>query len=233
MNVCILEDEIETASVIKSFVLKYCFENNIFVNVTIFNDSFDLIESKKFNYDIFLLDIQLPHINGMDVGKKIREENSNTVIIFITNLANFAIQGYSVGALDFILKPVSYNTFSFRFKNACNLVQTIMKRNVTLVLDGKLRSIDSNEILYFEIMDHKIVVHTLKKTYFAYGTLKEIEKSLSNVSSMYERCNSCYLVNLYNIKEIDKDSVLIGNVSLKISKNKKKNFIKKYRESFL
>ena len=82
-------------------------------------------------------------------------------------------------------------------------------------------------------MDHKIAVHTLKKTYFAYGTLKEIEKSLSNVSSMYERCNSCYLVNLYNIKEIDKDSVLIGNVSLKISKNKKKNFIKKYRESFL
>lgn len=231
MNVAILEDEMEMASQVSLYVQRFCKDNDIPVNISVFHNGFDLLECNNLDYEIFLLDIQLPVMNGMDVGLKIRQVNKTAVIMFITNSVEYAIQGYSVGALDYILKPISYDSFAFRFKNACEVIKKTIGKKIVISVDGKTIVLDSNDILYFEIMDHNIVVHMPNETFNIYGTLKEIESKLDD--ARFARCNSCYLVNLLKIQRIENDLVIVNNNSLKISKSKRKDFLNSFRRRFL
>ena len=72
-------------------------------------------ENYKMIFDIIIFDIDMPGINGIDTARKLREMDSNVTIIFVTNIAQYAINGYEVDAVDYILKPVSYYDFSMKF----------------------------------------------------------------------------------------------------------------------
>ena len=83
------------------------------------------------------MDIEMPHLNGMEAAQKIRELDKEVVIVFITNMAQYAIKGYEVDALDFILKPLNYYTFSMRFTRAVGRVKNREGKRICLNLpDG-------------------------------------------------------------------------------------------------
>ena len=118
MRIAVVEDEQEQRDLLSGYIQKFAQETNTQHTVDLFENGLKLLEDFKPEYDIILLDIEMPGINGMETAEQIRALDENVVLMFITNMAQYAVGGYSVGALDFVLKPINYTTFSIRFSRA-------------------------------------------------------------------------------------------------------------------
>ena len=145
--------------------------------------------------------------------------------MFITNLKQFALKGYKVFALDFLVKPVSYAAFS-----------TMMDRvrtRITLRGDGDLyiRNAEGGyhvriaDIRYVEIVRHYLVYHTVNGDIRVWGSLTDAEKLLPAAS--FARCNSCFLVNLAYVDKVEGSDLYIGKDVLAVSRGKRNEFMKR------
>ena len=83
-------------------------ENGEVFNITVYSDGDQIVHKYKSQFDIILMDVEMKFMDGMSAAEEIRKVDTEVVIIFITNMAQYAIRGYAVDALDYVLKPVSY-----------------------------------------------------------------------------------------------------------------------------
>ena len=118
LEIAIVEDEENYRNVLCEYLKKYEQETGQEIHMSVFTDGDEIVENYTAKYDIILMDIEMQFMNGMDAARKIREVDKAVIIIFITNMAQYAIQGYEVDALDYILKPISYFAFSQRIQRA-------------------------------------------------------------------------------------------------------------------
>ena len=135
-KVAIVEDSIKDFTLLKSYLEQYEKENNIEFNIQCFENGIRFLDKFSANYDIIFMDIDMPYMNGLEVSKKIREIDKTVVLIFVTNLSQYAVNGYEVEALDYIVKPISYFNFSIKScwavfiiccsKSLCSVVAIIL-----------------------------------------------------------------------------------------------------------
>ena len=118
MRVAIVEDELHTRKEIRKLLEKYADENGVSFQITEFADGDNITENYQGCYDLILMDVEMPFVDGMTAAGEIRKVDREVTIIFITNAPQYAIKGYKVGALDYILKPVSYYAFSESIKRS-------------------------------------------------------------------------------------------------------------------
>ena len=116
MKLAIVEDRQEHVDRLQSFIEKYREEHNEQFQIFIFSDGLKFLDAYKRGFDIVFMDINMPHIDGMETAKRLREIDKNTCLIFITEHSSFAVSGYEVSAFDFILKPVEYARFAEKLK---------------------------------------------------------------------------------------------------------------------
>ncbi len=152
MRVAIVEDELHTRKEIKELLEKYAAENGVSFQITEFADGDSITENYSSSYDLILMDVEMPFVDGMTASEEIRKVDQEVTIIFITNAPQYAIKGYKVGALDYILKPVSYYAFSESLKRA---IMKIRARHpddnyITISVKGGVRKIGINSIDYGE-----------------------------------------------------------------------------------
>lgn len=228
-HVAIVEDDMRYANTIKKYLQRYGEQNGVTFQVTHFRNGLDLVDEYSPVYDIILLDIEMPFMDGMTAAEKIRNKDEMVILIFITNLAQYAIRGYGVNALDYVLKPISYEAFSMKVFKAINVLNKRDTRSLILKRNDEAVMISMAQLLYVEVANHKLLYHTEIGTYHEYRPLKEAEAMLG---SGFARCNNCYLVNLKKIKGIKEDSVLVGEDCLKISRPKKKEFMTRLAEYY-
>ena len=114
-RVAIVEDETQYQEMFKAYVEKYATDKNLDIRIDIFRVGLDITENYEPKWDIILLDIKMQQQDGMSAAHIIREHDSKVLIMFITTLSQYAINGYEVGAMDYVLKPVEYEKFAFRF----------------------------------------------------------------------------------------------------------------------
>ncbi|SBV97046.1 Response regulator receiver domain protein [uncultured Eubacteriales bacterium] len=222
-NVAIVEDTQAEADLLKEFLARYSRERDVEFTVTHFKSGELFLEKYRPVYDIVLMDIGLPKINGMEAAARLRELDETTTLIFITNMAQFAVRGYEVDAFDFVVKPVSYSNFALKLQRA--LTKLISRKETEVIVsvaDGMYR-IPSSQIKYIEISGHKMIYHTTGDTIRAYGNLKEVEAILNG--KQFVRCNSCYLVNLHYVYAIRAYTVVVDGEELQISRPRKKAFV--------
>ena len=143
---------------------RYAKEYDLQIQTTAFPDGRELVQNYH-KFDILLMDIEMPHLNGMEAAQKIRELDKEVVIVFITNMAQYAIKGYEVDALDFILKPLNYYTFSMRFTRAVGRVKNREGKRICLNLPDGAKFLDSREIYYVEIQNRMLHYHTKRSIY--------------------------------------------------------------------
>ena len=108
INIAIVEDDINYQNTLKVFLERYKQERNEEYKIDIFSNALNFLDEKKF-YNIIFLDIEMPFMNGIEAAKKIRETNKNSTIIFITNIAKYAVKGYEVDAMDFLINIIFNN----------------------------------------------------------------------------------------------------------------------------
>ena len=223
LRTAIVEDDESCAGELSAYVERYARENGQDIQVSIFRDGSGILKDYEPRYDIILLDIEMPEINGMETAKRIRAVDPDVVLVFITNLASYAIYGYEVGALDFITKPVTWFTFQLRFRRAAE--RAAMRKNEEILLVGRdgVEKIQVRDIYYVEVQNRMLYYHTNRGTIELRGTMKSAEETL--FPHHFAKCNHWYIVNLAHVKRITKDTVIVGDRELEMSRRARTGFL--------
>ena len=223
INIAIVEDEAMYAKQLQEFLQQYQKENGEVFNITVYSDGDQIVHKYKSQFDIILMDVEMKFMDGMSAAEEIRKADTEVVIIFITNMAQYAIRGYAVGALDYVLKPVPYFAFSQQLQKALGQLEKRERHYLAVAVDGGMRRLDAAEIYYLESEGHKVHFYTEKEDFVVPGTLKNYEEKL--VGRAFARCNSGYLVNLAQVSGVQQDMVQVGPYTLQISRPRRKAFM--------
>jgi len=223
IHIAIAEDELKVQQLLESYIKRYSIENNEKFSISLFSDGDEIVSDYNSKYDIVFLDIQMRRLDGMKAAERIREMDEDVILIFITNMANFAIRGYAVNAMDFILKPVPYFAFSQQLKKAIMQLSKRVESYIALPIENGFIRLSSSKIYYIESYGHRITFHTKKGVYSTNDTLKNMEQKLVNHN--FFRCNNSYLVNLAHVDSVRKNDIIVAGNPLTISRPKKKAFM--------
>lgn len=227
-RVAIVEDEEEFREQLQLYLKQYETENQVSFQISLFEDGADIIENYKKEYDLILLDIEMPKMNGMSAAEKIREQDEQVVLMFITNMAQYAIHGYSVGALDFIMKPITYYTFAMKMTRALKRIPKKEQAPIVLSLADGVRTVEAKQVYYVEVQNRMLHYHTDEGEIVVRGTLQSAEELLKDFS--FAKCNHWYLVNLVHVKEVNKNIAVVGPHEVEISRRNRTGFLKALTE---
>lgn len=224
IRIGIIEDDPASAQLIVDYLKRYQSEFNQEFTVSLFDDGETLVERYKPTYDILLMDIEMARMNGLQAAKKIRERDDSVVIVFITAAPQYAIGGYEVQALSYVLKPVPWFAFSQELKRSIDAVRRRNDDSMLVETGTNQMRVLLSDILYIESIRHTIIIHTFGGKLSTTGTLKDLESRLNEYN--FFRSNSCYLVNLRHVTGVrDQDSVMSNGELLRISRPRKKAFM--------
>lgn len=223
LRIAIVEDEESYISVLKDYLERYKQESGEQIEVTVYHDGDEITACYKAQFDIILMDIEMKFIDGMTAAEEIRKVDSSVFIIFITNAPQYAIRGYEVGALDYILKPIPYFTFSQKIARAVAKIKKRARKQVTVQVKGGVMRMDLSDIYYIESEGHNLIYHIKGGTAEASGTMKAVEEELSEYG--FFRINKCYLVNLEHVDGVQDKFAAVRNDKLLISRPKMKQFM--------
>lgn len=172
----------------------------------------------KHKFDIFFLDIEMKILNGVETAKKIRENNIDAIIIFVTGYSEYVYEGYDVHAFNYILKPYKREKILRILDEA--LIELKSKENNFLLLDlpnKGLYKVKWNDIIYFKSDRRKVIAVTCDNEFSYYEKLDNLEKKLSN---SFVRIHQRYIVNISYIDFISKKEVSIRGEILPISRQR-------------
>lgn len=207
IEIAIVEDEEKEALRLGSFLDRFSKETGAELSHKWWDSASAFLEQYQFQYDLIFMDIRMPGIDGMAAAERLREIDSAVKLIFITSLAQYAVQGYSVDALDYILKPVSYAAFALKMQRAVERCAHRAEQWLLLNTNSGAIQLKEFELCYVEIFDHHIRYHTLQANYDAYGTLKSVEQRLPSRS--FFRCNNQCIVNLRYVSKLEGSTVAV------------------------
>ncbi len=225
VRIAICEDESEAAELFRKNLDRYSSEYGVEFSVTHFCNAVSFLENYKPVYDIVFMDIKMPDMNGMDAAKQLRKLDPSVILIFLTNLAQYAVKGYEVNALDFVIKPISYYVLVLKLERALDRLSSERGTEVAISMDDVVIKIRAVDLKYVEVQGHNLVFHTVSGDYKSYGSLKKTEERLA--SADFVRCNACYLVNLKYVTSIRGSTAYIGKTELTISHAKRKDFVRR------
>lgn len=223
VHIAIVEDDKIYQQQLQEYIRKYETENHTPFKITLYSDGEDIVENYSGAYDIILLDIQMDFMDGMTAARTIRERDHEVVIMFITSLTQYAVQGYEVDAMDYIVKPVEYFAFSQKLGKALQRIRTIEPVFLSIPVESGIQKLAISDIYYVEGQGHFAIFKTLHNEYSSRITLKDLEDQLEKYG--FFRCGKGYLVNMQLVDSIQGGFCLIRNEKLPISRAKKKEFM--------
>lgn len=231
MRCAIVDDDVKASAALKEHLLKYGEEYGIHMVISMFDDSAKFIFEYERIYDIIFLDVQMPKYNGMQTAEEIRKIDKEVFIIFETRFGQYALQGYQYDAMDYFIKPVTYQSVKMRL--------TMIKKYLSarpgiisfMTENNILKILSINDILYVEEVGRNQVYHTADGIEFINVKregLASLEERLSK--NDFARCNSGFLLNLRRCTEIKNNYAYIGEMGFEISRTFRKSFLAKLNQ---
>lgn len=224
-RIAIVEDDKKDSCLLLSYIKQYEQEFHTHFDVTIFSDGLEIINHYHSDFDLILLDIQMKHLDGMKTAQSIRSLDEDVIMIFITSTVQFAVQGYLVDALSYLLKPVPYLAFSQLLSKAIKRIEQKNKKEyLTIEVDSNLLKLDLKQIYYMESQRHSIHIYSERGTFVTKGPLKRFEELLHQKG--FSKCHNAYLVHLYHVVSTSTCTLCLSNqMELPISRTKRKAFM--------
>ncbi len=225
-RIAIVEDHQGDMKVLQKYLQAFSTKFSENFDIRTYHDGQDLADDYRAAFDILLLDIQMPGLDGMKTAAQIRELDENVIIIFITSTSQYAVQGYLVDALGYVLKPVSYLAFSQLMQKALRKLASGKSHSDDLVANtsaGAVR-IGLDRILYFESQLHAVLIHTESGIHRTAGPFKKYITQYETHG--FSKCHNSYFVNLAHVICLKHNDILLSNrQTLPVSRT--------YRQTFL
>lgn len=224
IHIAMIEDDPKASQTLLDYLKKYGEEKKLPLDIKTFPNAVIFLDGYDQGYDIVFMDIDLPYLNGMEAAKKLREKDSEVLLFFVTNLAQFAVKGYEVDALDFLVKPVTYYNLVLKMSRALSRLSEKEEQYIWINTRQMRKRIPVSSLLYIEVMKHTLTYHTTEGNFECYGTMRDAKASLAG--QPFSLCNSCYLVNLKHVSCIENYWCYIGDDKLQISQHKRSEFLR-------
>lgn len=216
VRIAIVEDEEHYIVELKQYLSEYQKTFGEEFDITIYRDGDGITAKYQAQFDIILMDIQMKFVDGMTAAEEIRKMDSEVVIIFITNMTQYAIRGYEVDALDYILKPVSYFAFSQKLARAIARIKRKESTYVTIPVKGGIVRLNTEDIYYIESAGHNLIYHSASGNHLSSGTMKSVEEQFEKLN--FSRGNKCYLINLEHVEGIKDKCAVVKGEQLQLSR---------------
>ncbi len=223
MKVAIVEDEEQSQELLKGYLAKYGKIHNLIFNVVVFKNGLDLVSEYSADYDLIFMDIVMSFMDGIETAKVLRKLDKNVSLVFVTNMAKFAIKGYEVDAAGFLVKPFTYTEFALKMDK---IIARMTKREsdaFCIKLDIGLAKVYISDIIYVRVEGRNVSLHTFNGDMVMRKPMKDVEKLLEN--HKFVRCDNSYLVNLAFVTSIGKTSAIVAGEEVPVSRAKRKKFM--------
>lgn len=207
IRIAIVEDQAADAEALRGCVTRWCEEHpGDGAACEMYGDAVEFLERGS-GADIVFMDIEMPYMNGMSAAAELRRHNREAILIFATRAIRYAVRGYSVDAIGYLVKPISDSAFDSVFGKAVGLYRE-RSREATVMLRTKtgMVTLRADRIRCVEADGHMLHVHTEEDVLDVWCG---IEKMLESLPPEIVRCHKGYAVNLKHVSCVGKDSVTI------------------------
>lgn len=220
----ICEDEPYFADKLKEMAEQYLQEKNLEAGIVVYSSGEMLLQAGR-TPDVILMDIKLPGKSGMEVIRRLREKGSASQVIFITAYPEHVFCAFDLDAIHYLLKPVNASKLYPVMDKAVKRAIREADRFLLITAGPDMRRLPMKEILYCEVFDHQVLIHTAVETCRYAGSLDSLEKSLD---SRFFRCHRSYLLNMDYV--MDKESgaaKMAGGDMVLVSRRHEQEFAKR------
>ena len=230
MKIAVCEDEIEVQEMLAESIQKVCPNAEILSYL-----SGEALLKADEQIDILFLDIQMPGKNGMETARALRKRGMDTILIFVTAIEEYVFQAFDVGAFHYLVKPFEQEKFAEVLRNAikqkinqkANETEFPKKESPCLMIttDGKHLTVNLKDIVYAEVFNRKIIIHTMEGEIEYYGKMKELEQK---AGELFYRSHRAYLVNLGYITKYNATTIWLEKGQALMAKQNYPEFVKRY-----
>lgn len=211
LRIAIVEDHESDAKRLTALLEAYAQKNGKRFAITWIANANTFLDSYQHQYELVFMDIRMPGLNGMMAAHELREMDHTVVLVFLTSLAQYAVESYEVEATDYILKPITAAALDLKLPRILNRCMVESEEKVVIQSGGTTTRLRPNELHYVEIYDHHIQFVTASGIMRSYGTLKAVEDALPDV---FFRVNNQTIVNLRFVTHVgSNDTTVAGRPS--------------------
>ena len=223
IRIAIVEDAAFDRQVLRDCLREYGQETGTELQITEFTGGTAFLEQYQEDLDLIFMDIMMDGLDGLTTARKLRRRDDKVLLVFVTSMLQYAVQGYSVDAMDFIIKPVTYTGLKLCMDRVVRRLNETAPVRLRFTNREGTHSVDAAEICYIESLEHKIVVHTVQEEIPSDMSLASAEKMVKALP--FFRCHVSYLVNLRYVDRISGNDVWVNGDRLAISRYRRKDFL--------
>lgn len=221
ISAAIVEDDDLAAQELEHCLSRFGQESGHTFSISGFGEAGSFLRDYQPRYDIIFMDIKMPGVDGMSAAEQLRQMDQVTMLIFVTSMVQYAVQGYDVNAFDFIVKPINPTAFDMKMKRAARALKLSRGSELALNTGGITRVLPSSSIHYIEVMDHELTYHTEQGVFSVRGKLSLVEQKLP--AGSFFLCSVSYLINLRYVTQFTGEQVCVAGDWLRVSRSKKKD----------
>lgn len=230
LRIALLEDEESDREQTAEYLERFFRETNTEYELTCFAGAEEFLKdgiSKFQDTHLLILDILLRggRATGVDLAREVRRYNRDIAIMFVTKTAQFAINGYEVDAVDYVLKPLVYEDFAFKLKKAVKFILLRMEKFIRVDHRNGTSRVSERSIYYVEVIKHYLMIHTVKEVLVARGTMRDLEGELSE---SFSRCSNSFIVNLRHVDGVYGSEVIVQGTRIPITKSYRASFLRAF-----
>lgn len=211
MRIAICDDEMICLEYLKEVIERFSVTYNVPINIQLFHNAEEMLfeMGDTIPYNLLILDIQMGKMNGMELAKRIRRIDPNVYIVFLTGVTDYVFEGYEVGALHYLLKPL-------KEKQLYNILNNVKSRLVSneiqyliIEIDRESLKINLDDIIFIEAMGHYVIIYTKNDTFEKKMSMNDLENELD--STFFIRVHRSYIVNIKHVDRINKENCILSN----------------------
>lgn len=223
ITIALIDDDDADARVTASMIDRYFDGDASRYAVTRFADGDFLLRDYKASFDLMFLDVEMPGTDGVTVARRLRVVDDQTVLVFTTKMAQYAVEGYDVDAIGYLLKPLNYYAFSIKMRKAEDIVARRRSVTVPLTVGSETVFVPSADIRYVEVLDHALLYHTGEGIRKVWASLKDAAETLEPVG--FVPVSRYCLVNLEWVRAVHGDDVDVDGERVRVSRSRRKSLM--------